>query len=132
MSHAIAFLGTAIVFFALDYLWLARIAGSFYRGRLGPLMADEVNIAVAVAFYAVYVVGIVIFAVAPAMRSGQWLDALLYGCLFGFFAYATYDLTNLATLRDWPVDVTVIDIAWGTFVTGASATAGFLVVRNFS
>lgn len=132
MSHAIAFLATAVVFFVLDYLWLARIAGPFYRERLGSLMADEVNFAVAGAFYAVYVVGIVIFAVAPALRSGLWQDALLYGCLFGFFAYATYDFTNLATLRDWPIDVTLIDIAWGTFVTGASATAGFLVARNFA
>lgn len=131
MSYAIAYLATAVVFFALDYLWLTRIAGSFYRDRLGELMADEVNLAVAGAFYTVYVVGIVIFAVAPALRSGQWQDAVLYGCLFGFFAYATYDFTNLATLRNWPLDVTVVDVAWGTFVTGVSATASFLVARNF-
>jgi uncharacterized membrane protein len=131
MSYAIAYLATAVVFFAVDYVWLTRIAGSFYRDRVGSLMADEVNFAVAGAFYAVYVVGIVIFAVSPALKSGNWQDALIYGLLFGFFAYATYDFTNLATLRDWPVVVTLVDVTWGTFVTGVSAWAGFIVARNF-
>lgn len=129
MSHAIAFLGSAIVFLALDYLWLGHLAGGFYRERLGNLMADQVNFTVAAAFYTVYVVGIVIFAVAPALRSGQWWDAAVYGLLFGFFAYATYDFTNLATLRDWPLDVTLVDVAWGACLTGVSATCGFLVAR---
>jgi uncharacterized membrane protein len=131
MSYAIAYLATAVVFFAIDYVWLTRIAGSFYRDRVGPLMADEVNFAVAGAFYTVYVVGIVIFAVSPALKSGNWQDALIYGLLFGFFAYATYDFTNLATLRDWPVVVTLVDVTWGTFVTGVSAWAGYMVARNF-
>ncbi|MBB99695.1 MAG: hypothetical protein CML67_09190 [Rhodobacteraceae bacterium] len=131
MSYAIAYLATAVVFFAIDYVWLTRIAGSFYRDRVGALMADEVNFAVAGAFYTVYVVGIVIFAVSPALKSGNWQDALIYGLLFGFFAYATYDFTNLATLRDWPVVVTLVDVTWGTFVTGVSAWAGYMVARNF-
>jgi len=131
MTHAIAYGATALIFLALDYIWLAHVAGSFYRERLAGLMAEQVNFAVAGLFYLVYVVGIVIFAVAPALRSGNWQDAALYGCLFGFFAYATYDVTNLATLRDWPVVVTVVDIAWGTLVTGVSATAGFLIARSF-
>lgn len=129
MSYAIAFLGSAIVFLALDYLWLGHLAGGFYRARLGSLMADQVNFAVAAAFYTVYVVGIVIFAVAPALRSGQWWDAAVYGLLFGFFAYATYDFTNLATLRDWPLDVTLVDVAWGACLTGVSATCGFFAAR---
>ncbi|MBC2861015.1 DUF2177 family protein [Stappia sp. 28M-7] len=132
MSYAIAYGATALIFLTLDYIWLGHVAGSFYRERLAGLMAEQVNFAVAGAFYLVYVVGIVIFAVAPALRSGNWQDAALYGCLFGFFAYATYDFTNLATLRDWPVVVTVVDIAWGTAVTGVSATAGYLIARNFA
>ena len=131
MSHAIAYGATALIFLALDYIWLAHVAGSFYRERLAGLMAEQVNFTVAGVFYLVYVVGIVIFAVAPALRSGNWQDAALYGCLFGFFAYATYDFTNLATLCDWPVVVTVVDVAWGTFVTGFSATVGYIVARNF-
>ena len=98
---------------------------------LAVLHPDEVNFAVAGAFYTVYVVGIVIFAVSPALKSGNWQDALIYGLLFGFFAYATYDFTNLATLRDWPVVVTLVDVTWGTFVTGVSAWAGYMVARNF-
>ncbi|WP_249690746.1 DUF2177 family protein [Stappia sp. WLB 29] len=131
MSHAIAYGATALIFLALDYVWLAHVAGSFYRERLAGLMAEQVNFTVAGVFYLVYVIGIVIFAVAPALRSGNWQDAALYGCLFGFFAYATYDFTNLATLRDWPVAVTVVDVAWGTFVTGFSATVGYVIARNF-
>ncbi|SDU34081.1 DUF2177 family protein [Stappia sp. ES.058] len=131
MSYAIAYLATAVVFFAIDYVWLTQVASSFYRDRLGALMADEVNFAVAGAFYIVYVIGIVIFAVSPALKSSSWQDALLYGCLFGFFAYATYDFTNLATLRDWPVVVTLVDVSWGTFVTGVSALAGYMIARNF-
>ena len=131
MSYVIAYLATAVVFFGIDYVWLTRVAGSFYRDHVGALMADEVNYAVAGAFYAVYVVGIVIFAVNPALKSGSWQDALIYGLLFGFFAYATYDFTNLATLRDWPVIVTIVDVTWGTFITGVSAWAGYLIARNF-
>ena len=130
MSYAIAYLATAVVFFAIDYVWLTRIAGSFYRDRVGALMADEVNFAVAGAFYTVYVVGIVIFAVSPALKSGNWQDALIYGLLFGFFAYATYDITNLATLRDWPVTVAVVDVIWGTVLTGMAAVAGYLAARS--
>ncbi len=78
-----------------------------------------------------YAVGIVIFCVAPALQNGQWTTAALYGALFGFFAYSTYDFTNMATLKDWPVLISVVDIAWGTFITGAAATFGFLLTRIF-
>ena len=130
MAHVLAYIASAIVFLGLDYLWLGRIAGAFYRTRLGHLMADNVNFVVAGGFYAFYVVGIVIFAIRPAFRSGAWTDALLYGALFGFFAYATYDITNLATLRDWPVTVAVVDVIWGTVLTGMAAVAGYLAARS--
>ena len=131
MTNLIAYGATALVFFGLDFLWLGTVANSFYRGQLGPLMAEQVNIPVAALFYALYVVGLVIFAVAPALAAGSWKTALMYGALFGFFAYATYDLTNLATLRDWPAALSVVDLIWGTVLSGTSATLGYLITRKF-
>jgi len=120
---------TAAVFLVIDLIWLSQIARTFYFERLGELLLDKPNMAAAAAFYAVYVVGIVIFAVAPAMREGSPTTALAYGALFGFFAYATYDMTNYATLRNWPLEVSLVDIAWGTCLTGVSALLGYLLTR---
>ncbi len=128
-QYIIAYVATAVVFFLLDFLWLGVVMRSFYAGHLGALMADKVNLFAAGAFYILYIVGIIIFAVAPALRSGNWTTALLFGALFGFFAYGTYDMTNLATLRGWPLAVTVVDLAWGTALTAASAVAGYVVTR---
>lgn len=124
-----AYMVTAIVFLGLDFVWLSKIAKNFYFDRLGHLLMDRPNLGAAAAFYAVYVIGIVIFAVAPALRDDSAATALVYGALFGFFAYATYDMTNYATLRDWPLGVAVADIAWGTCLTGVSALLGFLGTR---
>ncbi|GLK78425.1 DUF2177 family protein [Methylopila turkensis] len=125
----VAYVATAVVFFALDLLWLGVIARDFYRDQLGPLMLERPNLAAAGAFYAMYVVGVVIFAVLPSL-GGTWAGAFLWGALFGAFCYATYDLTNFATLKGWPVAMTFVDIAWGTFLTGVSATVGVLVTRS--
>ena len=124
LEHVIAYITTVVVFLALDVIWLSRVAKSFYFTRLGHLLRERPHLGVAAAFYALYVVGIVIFAVAPALRAGSADVALLYGALFGFFAYATYDITNYATLRDWPIAVTLVDIVWGAVLTGASAYLG--------
>lgn len=132
MKYVVAYFATAIVFLAIDYVWLAKMAGSFYRERIGHLMAEQVNFAVAGAFYVAYVIGVVVFAISPAFRSGQWTDALLYGALFGFMAYATYDFTNLATLRGWPIEVALVDVAWGTLLTAVSAVSGYLIARQFA
>lgn len=129
MTYLIAYLTTAVTFLAIDAIWLGVVATSFYKSELGHLMADKVNFSAAAGFYLVYCIGIVIFAVAPALTSGSWTTALLYGALFGFFCYATYDMTNLATLRDWPIRMSIIDIAWGTVLTGFAATVGFLGTR---
>ena len=110
-------------------VWLGFAAKAFYRTNIGALLADQINIAAAVIFYLLYIVGIVIFAISPALESGAWRTSLIMGSLFGFFAYATYDMTNLATLRDWPVAVAVVDMAWGAFLNGLSATAGFLAAK---
>ncbi len=129
MTWIVAYIATALVFFAIDIVWLAVVARSFYFSQLGDLMADQVRWGVAFGFYAVYVVGIVIFAIRPALASGDWRTALMFGALFGFFCYATYDLTNIATIRDWPVRMSIVDMIWGTALTGTSATLGYLLTR---
>lgn len=130
MTYIMAYLATGFVFFAIDFVWLAYVAKTFYRAQLGGLMANEVNLSVAGVFYALYVAGIVIFAVVPALKSGELRGALMFGALFGFFAYATYDLTNLATIRGWPVVMSFVDMAWGTVLTATSATLGYLITRS--
>ena len=129
MQYLTAYITTALLFFGLDFIWLSRVANRFYYDRLGDLLLDKPNIGAAALFYAVYVAGIVIFAVMPGLRSGSLVTALGYGALFGFFAYATYDMTNYATLKNWSLTVSLVDIAWGMFLTGASATFGFMATR---
>jgi len=126
---AVAYVVTLAVFCGLDFLWLGFVAKGYYQSQLGALLLDKPNIPVAVLFYALYVVGVLVFAVLPALDSGHWSRALLQGALFGFFAYATYDLTNLATLKGWSAGVALLDLGWGTLVTAVSATAGYLVAR---
>ncbi len=128
-QYFFAYAVTAAVFLALDLIWLTRIAKWFYYQQLGALLLDKPRIVAAVVFYAIYVVGIVIFAVAPALREGSSSTALLYGALFGFFAYATYDMTNYATLRNWSLAVSLVDTLWGTVLTGAAALAGYVGTR---
>lgn len=126
LQNVIAYSVTVVVFLALDFVWLSQVAKPFYTANLGHLLRDSPNLAIAAGFYAIYVIGIIIFAVSPALQSGSAEKALLYGALFGFFAYATYDITNYATLKNWPMSVTLVDLAWGTFVTGLSAYLGAL------
>ena len=132
LNHLAAYGATVVVMLALDIAWLGFIAKSFYREAIGHLMADPPNLVAAVVFYLLYPAGVMLFAVAPAAWSGvlatstdtSWSHAVLAGALFGFFAYATYDLTNLATLRGWPWRLVLVDIAWGTTLTAAAAAAG--------
>lgn len=129
MVHVISYLATGLVFLAIDAIWLSQMAGRLYRPLLGDLMADQVNLPAAIAFYLLYVAGVVIFVVQPALASGRWTTALALGALFGLVAYGTYDLTNHATLRNWPLAITLADLAWGTVLTALSATAGMLLTR---
>lgn len=124
MRYVIAYFATAVVFFAIDIVWLSVVASRFYNDALGPLMADPIRLDIAVAFYALYVVGIVIFAVAPGLETRSPARAAGRGALFGFFAYATYDLTNLATIQDWPWEVAAVDMPWGTALTAVAAGLG--------
>jgi uncharacterized membrane protein len=111
------------IFFAIDLVWLGVVAKDFYRQHIGHLLATQVNWGAAVLFYLLFIAGLVFFAVRPALEAGSATRALGYGALFGLLTYATYDLTNQATMRDWPVLVTVVDLAWGTVL---SATVAFL------
>lgn len=104
------------VFFGIDMLWLGLIAKNFYAKQIGFLMKTEINWTAGILFYLLFIVGLVLFVVAPAIEKGSWLHALLFGALFGLITYATYDLTNLATLKDWPLLVTLVDLAWGAVI----------------
>ena len=121
----IGYCGAALAMLVLDIFWLKTMAPLVYRPHLGAMLADDFRPVPAVLFYLLYLIGIVIFAISPALISGQLTDALIKGALFGFFAYATYDLTNHATLKIWSTSVTLIDMAWGTFLTAVSAGAGY-------
>jgi uncharacterized membrane protein len=118
---------TLVIFFAIDLVWLAVVAKNFYRQHIGHLLSADVNWPPALLFYALYIGGIVFFAIKPAFEAGGAARALAYGAAFGFVAYATYDLTNQATMRDWPVLVTVIDLVWGTVLTGTVAFLSYHV-----
>jgi uncharacterized membrane protein len=124
-----SYLVALVVLAILDALWLGVVSREFYKARLGHLLLDKPIWSVAILFYLVYAAGIAIFPVQLALGAGTWSSALLYGGLFGLCVYAAYDLTNLATLRGWPMAVSVVDLAWGTAVTAAVTLATFLVVR---
>jgi uncharacterized membrane protein len=129
-KYFIVYLIAVIVFFAVDMIWLGIIAKNLYRNNLKGLLRDKPNWVAAVVFYLVFIVGIIIFAVAPALRNNSLLSAVLYGGLFGFFTYATYDLTNYATLKNWPFNIVVIDIIWGTVLTGIVSTVTYLASKK--
>jgi len=120
---------TVPVFFAIDMVWLAYAARGFYRDNLGHLLSPQVNWPAAIVFYLVFIAGILTFAVAPALRHGSLGKAALWGALFGFFTYATYDLTNMATLRGWPLKVAAADILWGIILCSSVAILSTLIGR---
>ena len=121
-----------LVMLALDLLWLGVIAKPVYQRGIGHLMAEKPNIAVAAMFYAIYALGLMVFAVAPDGEAGGWGHTAGRAALFGFFAYATYDLTNLATLRGWPVGISLLDMAWGSAVSAVAALAGKAALDRFA
>jgi len=126
-----AFLATVVTFLVLDGIWLLVIARSFYRRHLGYLMAEQPNWAAAGIFYLLYAIGVTVFAVLPAVDQGSVVAGLWRGALFGLVAYATYDLTNQATVRNWPMLITVVDLAWGTVLSASVATIATYVVTTF-
>ncbi|MET1022359.1 MAG: DUF2177 family protein [Arthrobacter sp.] len=120
------FLVVAAAFAVIDSVWL-KTMNKFYRNHLGHLMADKPHLGYAVVFYVLYIAGILFFALRPALESGNWLTALGYGAALGTFAYATYDLTNAATLKNWSLVIVVTDIAWGAVLTALATLVGWLV-----
>ncbi len=123
---------TVPVFFAIDIMWLGVVAKKFYRNHLGFILSPEVNWWAAISFYMIYIAGIIIFAVVPALEKESLTKALLWGCMYGFFTYATYDLTNMATIKNWPFKVVMVDIIWGVFLCSMVATISFFIGKWIS
>jgi uncharacterized membrane protein len=119
-----------VVMLPLDIVWLSTVGKGFYRDQIGALLLDQPRLVPALAFYLLYGAGVVLFAVSPAVASGSALQAALWGALFGFFAYMTYDLSNLATLRGFTTAFAVVDIAWGTVLTAIVAGVTLEVARR--
>lgn len=115
------------VFFAIDMIWLGLVAKDFYRAQIGALMKPEVNWAAAVVFYLVFIGGLVVFVISPAVEKASWKHALLFGALFGLVCYATYDLTNLAVAKDWPLLVTIVDMIWGTALAASVSVITYFI-----
>lgn len=125
------YLLTFFTFLGIDAIWLAKIAPKFYKSNIGHLMADKPNLVAAGVFYVLNIFGILIFALLPALKQSSPKTALIYGALYGLFTYATYDLTNFATLKDWPVKVVFVDVIWGTVLTATVALIAYYIGINF-
>jgi uncharacterized membrane protein len=118
------------VFFAIDMVWLGVVAKNFYRAKIGGLMKSDVNWLAAIIFYLIFIVGLVVFVISPAVQKGSWTHALLFGALFGFVCYATYDLTNLAVAKDWPLLVTIVDLAWGAVLASSVSIVTYFIANK--
>jgi len=118
------------VFFAIDMLWLGFIAKDFYAKQIGGLMKSDINWTAAIIFYLIFIAGIVVFVITPAVQKNSWTNAVLMGALFGFVCYATYDLTNLAVAKDWPVLVTIIDLIWGAVLAASVSVITYLIASK--
>jgi len=119
------------LFLAIDFLWLGIIAKNIYKEQIGFLMKSNVNFIAAFIFYLLFISGLVFFVLSPAIEKGSWQTALLYGAFFGLITYATYDLTNLAIINNWPLSITLLDMAWGMTITALTSLSTFLIVTKF-
>lgn len=129
MLYAIAYAAIIVPFLLLDAVWLTLMGKLVYKPTLGDILLPDVNLPPAIAFYLIYPIGILVFATLPALKAESVTPALIYGALFGALAYATYDLTNHATLRNWTLQITLMDIAWGAFASAVAATASYYAAR---
>ena len=125
------YLVALLTFLVIDGVWLTVVAKDFYAKHLGYLMSKTPNLAAAGIFYLIYIFTLLVLVISPALQKGSLMTAILTGALFGFCAYATYDLTNLATIKDWPLVVTVVDLVWGAFVSGAVAGISYLLINKW-
>lgn len=119
-----------LVFLGIDAIWLTLVAKDFYKNQIGHLMASNPNLISALIFYLLFIIGIVYFVVSPALEKRNFMQLLLSASLFGLITYATYDLTNLATLKNWPILVTIIDLIWGTFLSTAVSVITYLIASK--
>lgn len=119
------YLITVPIFFIIDIIWLGYVARGFYRNNLAGFLSPNINWKAAIIFYLIYIAGILIFSVIPALEADSLQKAVIWGALFGFFTYATYDLTNMATLNNWPLKIVLFDILWGTFLGSAVSALSF-------
>jgi uncharacterized membrane protein len=131
MSSIAVYVATLLVFTGIDLIWLGYVAHGYYRSQIGHLLAEQLNMTAAIAFYLLYALGLMIFAVQPAAAAGGVSKALLLGSMFGLFCYATYDLTNLATLKNWSLTLSLADMGWGAVLSGVAAAAGTWVAQRF-
>ena len=129
MIYLKEYIVAVVVFFLIDMLWLGVIAKDLYAKELGHLLTNNINWVAAIIFYLLFVVGIVFFVIHPAIEKNSFSYALIAGLLFGFMTYATYDLTNLATLKDWPLKIVFIDIAWGSFLSASVSVVTYYVLN---
>ena len=132
LKYLAIYFSVLIPLVVVDMIWLLGIAKTLYQNEMGDLMASEPKLAAGVAFYLLYALGVCIFVIAPALSKQSGFDAVLYGALFGFFCYMTYDLTNLAVIRNFPTGLAFIDIAWGSFVTAAVSGFSYWIVNKMS
>ena len=121
---------TFVVFMAIDLIWLGFIAKNLYSKYLGYIMTDKVNWGAALLFYVLFIIGLLFFVISPALDKNSWTYALGAGALYGLLTYATYDLTNLATLKDWPITITVIDMIWGTTLAALTSIISFSILQK--
>lgn len=127
MKYIFLYILTFAVFLAIDFIWLGYIAKNLYAEKIGHLLTENPNLFAAGIFYLLFIVGVLVFAVMPGYEARSILKTILLGSLFGLLSYATYDLTNLATLKDWPISVTIIDLIWGTSISTVTAVAGYYI-----
>ena len=118
------------VFFIVDMVWLVLVAKKFYQENIGFLMKPDINWFAAIIFYLLFITGLVIFVISPAVEKHSWVHALIFGALFGLITYATYDLTNLATLKDWPLLVTVVDLIWGSVLASSISLITYIIANK--
>lgn len=118
------------VFLAIDMIWLGLVAKDFYAKQIGYLMKTDINWSAAIIFYLLFIVGLVVFVISPALDKNSWQQALLLGALFGLITYATYDLTNLATIKNWPLIVTIVDLLWGTILAASVSVITYFIATK--
>lgn len=126
------FVTALTVFFTIDMFWLGFVAKEFYAKQIGSLMKPDINWTAAIVFYLIFIAGLVVFVITPALQKNSWVNAVLFGAFYGLVCYATYDLTNLAVAKDWPLLVTIVDLIWGAVLAASVSVITYFIARKFS